>query len=426
MILLERERAVQNSKGLRGAKPLSDSVIAPGIVVKTRLVCGRSQGLKRVSGEAEFQHAPSRRFGALGWLWFPLLGGLATFPSSPAPSLWGWRLPPVSPVTRAASIPPRPPSTSPGRGTWSTSGSPHRFGSPALRWPRGRRHAALPAPGARGPRRLRPPGVEERWAGKEGGCGEGDWKTREPLGARRVEQAGAVWAQHRRRPAPFGCCATCGSGCRCQLGGCVPTWRRRQRGRPRGAGPRRADGNTDDGPETRLHLYHGESRDQPNVAITGARRAVGASPARCPVAGPGGRSGHPGPAPRGWGGARRGRAQWEFVKVIKTKPKKQGLWEVPAPGRVGGVSVGGGGGPRCPHPPQKKKNKPGRAAAGSGAASPGTAAALGAGWGAGRGGGPLREGWWQGRGERRGDSWSQAERGEPAWLLSAAVLRILG
>lgn len=82
MILLERERAVQNSKGLRGAKPLSDSVIAPGIVVKTRLVCGRSQGLKRVSGEAEFQHAPSRRFGALGWLWFPLLGGLATFPSS--------------------------------------------------------------------------------------------------------------------------------------------------------------------------------------------------------------------------------------------------------------------------------------------------------------------------------------------------------
>lgn len=74
----------------------------------------------------------------------------------------------------------------------------------------------------------------------------------------------------RRSPAPFGqrtggarphlAAAPPRPGWRCQSGGCVPTWRRRLSGRRRGAGPRRADGRTDDGPETRLHLYHGERR----------------------------------------------------------------------------------------------------------------------------------------------------------------------
>jgi len=144
--------------------------------------------------------------------------------------------------------------------------------------------AALPAPEARGPGRLRLSGGEEGKAGKATGCGEGNGKAGGTRRGAARRSAGAVWPPHRRRPAPFGGCSICGSGCRCQLGGCVPTWRRRQRGRPRGALPRRADGNTDDGPETRLHLYHGESRgrpgaqgprrrEQPRLRAEGFRRA---------------------------------------------------------------------------------------------------------------------------------------------------------
>lgn len=89
----------------------------------------------------------------------------------------------------------------------------------------------------------------------------------------------------------------------------------------------------------------------------------------------------------------------------------------PWPGR-GGV-CGRWRGTPLPAPPPQKKNqtRPGRSRERGGLAGDGGGA-----------GGRVRgrEGWWQGRGERRGDSWSQAERGEPAWLLSAAVLRILG
>lgn len=333
------------STGCRGAKPPSRPAVTPGTAVKTcwrvRAVCGGKQ-------VHDFGVAPPGGFGAPGGALVSLAGGFGDIP----------QLHP-SGLTQAAPIPPGPPPpprAEPHLGPLHPRSCTHRaVPSPAAAegeaaaQPCRLQHAALPAPGARRPRRARLSGVRERGAGEQECCGEGERK-----GGRNALGRGAARSRRRPgrtppRPAPFGGCATCGSGCRCQLGGCVPTWRRRRRrGRRRGAGPRRADGNTDDGPQARLHLYHGESRRPAGAA--GPELGAGSSG--------GGRRGAPLPAPEAGAAAapRRGlsRAPPRAAVIrMRKSVEKRGFARgaVAGPGR--GVSVGGGGGRRCPQPSRK-------------------------------------------------------------------------